>query len=140
METGSNTKNSGWLAIVYLLGFVLAIAIPAAILVWILPAYENTIVITAIFLILAIPSLYIGLSWHNPRWTPETRSCTKFILIIFSLGDTPFDLYKVISSGFNWRLFDWHHLVASVCFFSSMYVPFLIGRVISRRKTSSEAP
>ncbi len=135
-----------------ILGYVMAFAIPAGLLAWLLPSRcAPWISLTTVFLFFAVASCYCGMQWDLPALPEESRSFLRRL----PLASLPWILPEIPKEGR--RFVKWLPLIVLlptlvgvvdsirkreltamlsflVWFISAFYPPFFLGRFVALRR------
>ena len=153
-----NSHNPGAAKCVFwLLGYVAAFAVPAALLAWLLPSrYAPWIGLSAGFFFFAVASFYVGMQWDAPELTEEGRKFVKQLPFIALQCDLP----KIPAEGrkfVKWlplivllpvvvevmgaiRNREVTAMLVSLAFMTAaIYPPFFVGRFMARRRRGLQA-
>ena len=127
-------KQSGWIFIPQLIGYILCFAVPATILSLLFPAYIPWFALTAGVLMFSIAGFIVSRWWDHPDMTDEIRKSIRYYVIAFFIW---MPLIKGIWDSIKNK--NWMDLQFSIEFSAAIaatiYIPFFIGRAISRRRT-----
>lgn len=135
MEIENNDRKSAWISFIKFIGFILCFAVLAIVLAMIFPAYALWLVVTIFLLMFATAGFILGMWWYHPAMTADVRGQLRY---------SPVSILVVLSFSTIYDLVQKHDIkdaIIELQFYAAVaiasYLPFILGRVISRRRYSN---